>query len=555
MNGPPDGFRTAMSVNDHENDRLSALEKKAPTGAAGASPSTAPLGGGSHLRRLAPAGQRLAHRQWPVTPPARPATSNVDTSASTQSPAASGVATTNVDTRAKAPDRQRDPKASTSNVDKTANRLGRHDDVLTADMPRPTPRRLLDSRPRAGGRQLSTDQVAAPQGARIGELRSAVFERLKSRQPPEDDGKILGAAPGDGRTQQTIEDYEKRGNQLARRFRRELGMASEAEIDPREFASWLISLRVSLKSSVWRYYKQCVILLLTKVQSSDAEEAVQMIENDGAWEGEMEIKPRKRATTGKRLTAAEKAKSIDYADYLRLDAYLQNRMWSEHADTVRDWLRAGFATGLRPDEWAGTEVVVHSDDTHPNRERIYLFALNAKSTNGRANGKMRTIEISDFDQQTLNAIYRMSDRGAKWATDGSFDSMQSRCAQTLYRADKRLWPKRSQTIALYTCRHQFILNMRAIDMREAEISAMLGHLVTETQLSHYGKRGRGWSIDKITDKPRPIEAELLTVRKTLDMAEQRRRLDELINVKKVSRGKKVDAAADDGDEAQPSVAD
>ena len=159
--------------------------------------------------------------------------------------------------------------------------------------------------------------------------------------------------------------------------------------------------------------------------------------------------------------------------------------------------------------------------------------LNAKSTNGRANGVSRTLNITDFTDETFYAVQRMAANGKEWFTEGTYDSVQSQCAQILYRANEAIWRRREATAyALYTCRHQFILNMRASNVPEEELSAMLGHLVTETQMEHYGKRGKGWSPDKILDIPKGVNDEVATVRRTLTLASRRAELEALIGTRR-----------------------
>lgn len=506
-------------------------------------------GGGSALRRQPGQGPQdgpqAGTRSWVPTQPTgyRP---NVDNAAEARTQAERRPAvSSNVDNTANTESDAKAPvKLASSNVDNVADGLAEVVPGGTKDMPVPAKlaRPPVSSVRRPGGPRVQSPLpavrthdgvVPSPSPDRLAELRREFANRAAQAKSSGD--AVLGSSATLTRTPETLEQYEKRGRQLLGRYRREMNMDPAVAYDPREFASWFISMRPSLSAPTWRSYKQAVLYVLTAVEGIEASDAVAIIEADSAWEGEMAIRPPKKKEPVRKKNTANKAKTIPFQDYEKLDAYLRLRAWSKHAQTLRDWLRAGLATGLRPDEWQYTEVVQQPDPApgYPDRLKTILFVLNAKSTNGRANGVMRTLDISDFDEETIYAVMRMSDNGMSWFRTKTFDSMQSQCAQILYRANEAIWKRReATTYALYTCRHQFILNMRAIDLRDEEISALIGHLVTDTQLEHYGKRGKGWSIDKITNRPKADPDEVSTVRRTLTMAEQRSRLEGLLNLRR-----------------------
>src|SRR3546814_11558463 len=104
-------------------------------------------------------------------------------------------------------------------------------------------------------------------------------------------------------------------------------------------------------------------------------------------------------------------------------------------------------TGLRPIEWRATDVEVRDDPTASHGHRAWLYVLNAKATNGRGNGVVRTIDLTGVSSETLEAIQRMSDRGARWLIEGRYDTMQNQCSQRLYTLCERIFPlatKRSE---------------------------------------------------------------------------------------------------------------
>lgn len=133
------------------------------------------------------------------------------------------------------------------------------------------------------------------------------------------------------------------------------------------------------------------------------------------------------------------------------------------------------------------------------------------------------MDISNFDDETFNAIRRMSERGAQWISDGCYDSMQSQCAQLLYKTSESRFPGRARVCSLYSLRHQFIANMKSV-MKPEEVSALAGHAVTDTAISNYGKKRSSWSPEDINNVPNPLPDEVVSVRQQLRFFEDRKRI-------------------------------
>jgi len=566
-----------MTSNDPEKRGFDRLQKsdrakagKPPSAKFDAAPSRdAPERGVAAARRL---GQE---------PPAKAGTaSNVDTSASNvdtfvpnvdtrQAKRRNGNDTSNVDTKTGKVGK------AVSNVDTKANKAGgvvsnvdtrpydnadvgyegdgdlanaaretdRPADLTYDDIPQPKPVFKAYQPKRTPGKT-----VQPAKSRTFDDVKKSAAEKIAALAPPPE-SVVLGSAPGVTRTEDTRKQYDRRGRQLEERFHREMGIPSGTPLAPLEFATWFLSMRPELKPSSWRYYKQAVIFHLTRIQSSEAEDAVALIESETAWDSEMDMvgnratPAKKTKSAGKVVVSATKAQFFDYEDWQRLDMYLRMRVWSKYTNVLRNWLRAGLATGLRPDEWRSTTIMVYEG---PDGDRTYLFVGNAKATNGRGNGKVRSIDITDLTEETRMAVEQMSRDGALWQADGVYDSVQNQVSQTLYRADNTLWPARkTRTYALYSCRHQFILNHRSLGLPEDQLSAMLGHMVTDTQMAHYGRRGKGWSPDKILDVAKAHPSEAMTVKKRLDQYVIRRQMDALINVKR--RPSRVRAGGDGGE--------
>lgn len=344
------------------------------------------------------------------------------------------------------------------------------------------------------------------------------------------------------RSPKTEAAYRHRGDLLVRRFRRERNLGRDVEqFSPMDFAIWCLSLRHSgLKPASWRLYRQAAITILQPVP--DSEGAIELLVKDAPGEVSLGTTETVSDPNSERRTSANKEKRFAREDFARIEAALQLKRRSNNADVLRDWLKAGIATGLRPVEWKATDVVEVPDPRKYGAKRRYLLVLNAKITNGRGNGVVRTLDITNFSEDTLGSVRRMSATGAMAYARGDFGALQSHCSRILYEIASKFW-RRKLCYSLYSCRHQFIANMKALGLSNEEISAMAGHVVDETAAQTYGKKRSGWSPDKILDRPRGIPEEIATVRKRLVLHEERQ---DLIHM--VEKGRpRVPAPVDDGD--------
>lgn len=374
-------------------------------------------------------------------------------------------------------------------------------------------------------RELPPEARLQPSEARLLELRRVAMASLKPKV------KEAGSATAKGttRTLKTLSQYGIAADRLKKRFCRETRTTPEA-MSPVEFAAWFLSLRRNYKASSWRFNRQAAIFALESfVGEHEVNDAISMVENEARWDSQIDqpLNAPKIEPVRKTVTSANKKRYFGYEDFERIEAHLRVNRHSEKTGILIDWLRAGIFTGLRPEEWRATEVCSVPDPKSRNGRTIYLFVLNAKATNGRGNGVMRTLNISSFTDTTLASVEIMSRKGAEWALSNEYSKVQSQCAQHLYRTQERLFKRRASFYSLYSTRHQFVLNMRALMRTDEEISALLGHNVTATQSANYGQRSKGWSEDKILDKPTALVEEIATVRKTAAYGMERERLRRL----------------------------
>ena len=325
------------------------------------------------------------------------------------------------------------------------------------------------------------------------------------------------ARTGTTASQASLDQYRRKGQQLLNMFRRETGAAaSMVDISPLDWVTWLLSRKPTLKSTTWRFYRVSAIHFLEGFPG-DTAAALTLLENDFVDHGRP---PATRAPGAQKRTSAQKEKRLPIGDFEKLSTFLSRFSRSRLAPVVVDWLRAGILTGLRPTEWQATDLDVQADPEAPRGRRALLYVLNAKATNGRGTGIVRTLDISAFADPDLECVRRMSDLGRLWLEAGTYSEMQSNCASVLAGANARIWPTRRTAYTLYSCRHQAVANWKQV-LRPEEVAALVGHGVTATAAEHYGKRRSGWAAEHIPVPPQPVEEELRQVRATMKRWDER----------------------------------
>jgi len=331
----------------------------------------------------------------------------------------------------------------------------------------------------------------------------------------------------------TIERYNYQGKILLRRYMREMAIPEEAagNIDPENFVDWFMAQKSGFKPSTWRHYRRAVtsVVEVNPHDNRDTALARLTFDVDEIRSGD-EYRGRKKAgaeDAGGSRAYREKIKFIPYDDYHRIISVCTSSLKSTKLDNdLRDWLRAGVKTGLRPTEWKATSLVTEPDDEAFLGRRCYLYVINAKATNGRGNGVVRTIDLTSLTDDDVAAISRHSGRAYTAYHKGTFEDWMKACSKLLERICDKCFRRRgekraSKVYSLYALRHQFIANMKdAYPENPAWVSAMAGHSVVDTAKSHYAKRRSSWGPQQIGPLPRPVDEEVATVRRQEKMRER-----------------------------------
>lgn len=181
--------------------------------------------------------------------------------------------------------------------------------------------------------------------------------------------------------------------------------------------------------------------------------------------------------SGSPRTSARKRRSIPRREFRRL---IRRLITGPHPD---DPLAARFLSHnvllfLRPVEWQTAGL-----------ENGFLVIQNAKATNGRAIGRERRRDLSDYgDDGVANLRALLVTLNTRAAAAGGYSRLWARLASRIARACEEVEIKR---VAPYTTRHVGMANAKSW-MSPEEVAASAGHKTTATSTSHYAKRRTGW---------------------------------------------------------------
>jgi hypothetical protein len=362
--------------------------------------------------------------------------------------------------------------------------------------------------------------------------RAAKQRRAKARQrlgQDEDENKT-GAADAGGpgmssllQNSHTHSKYLVRGRQLLKRYKRENDFhLADEDVDPCEFVTWLVGLMPFLSPSSRRQYRLSVAAVIQTIPHARLEEAMNVLAAATRLSDDAKAVYKQTREKGGN-TSAVRAKRMEFAHFRKIRESLRKMSRAAAMEWLDDWLVAGINTGLRPGEWPLAHLEIRRGARH-GQHRIWLHVVNDKATNGRANGTFRTLDISSYRNETLEAIGRMIARSLEWAMAGETSQRQTDCAQLFNQLCNKLFQRMTIKYSLYSLRHQFIANMKTVINDDAQVATLIGHVSVGTQLEHYSKRRAAWSRFDIIDVPVAIEDQVQQVRKHLTTLKDREEL-------------------------------
>ncbi|SOC25876.1 hypothetical protein [Thalassospira xiamenensis] len=413
-------------------------------------------------------------------------------------------------------------------------------EFLDPDGPRLT--RLKDPLPVAPQSKGGGTTPGGPREDVLQKIRAAAHKRIMARATQKGINPGRGSLPsresaspvavsGTTASQSTLDQYLKRGHELFSRYRRERNIHASAEdISPIEWVNWLLAMKPDLKASTWRVYRQSAYHFLEGFPSHETPSAIGMLDADVIDRHKEGLSEEREGPHDDERTSSLKRKNFPLEDMDKVLTYLRAYSRSKWAPVLIDWLRAGVLTGLRPIEWRMTDIEVRS--LPDGRTAAWLYVMNAKATNGRGNGVVRTLDLSEFSRADLDCVQRMVDRSQKWLENDQFSRAKSDCSNLLYSLNKKLWPARKTHFALYSCRHQAIANWKGSDVAPEVIAAIVGHGITATAAEHYGKKRSAWAPEKIPVIPGAVPEELSKVRQRIRLFNDRIKLEKAAGIRR-----------------------
>jgi len=252
-------------------------------------------------------------------------------------------------------------------------------------------------------------------------------------------------------------------------------------LHPVDFANWIISHTRTLSKRTWFQYKSASICYLSQYATAEADyaEAIALLKQTPP--------PSINSSTG--ATSSRKPKQIPEKDLVKLlDTLYDSR--SEWASRAALLLESSIIAGLRPIEWKQSLI-----------DGSQLVVTNAKATNNRANGELRMIGLNSEEIPVIKDNLREIHAWLELNPDKSYDTYYETARRTLNRVVRRLWKDKTRHYCLYSSRHQFSANMKAMMLSKQEIAELMGHNSEETAGSHYGRRISGWKRYKNLAKP------------------------------------------------------
>lgn len=291
------------------------------------------------------------------------------------------------------------------------------------------------------------------------------------------------------RTEDTVARYLKRAGGLLSRIADEMQLPEDAYPAPADVVAYMKRHASEWKWATFRQYQASLVCRYEIEYERSSDPLFQQTAEEIRDLPYGDCKPEREIGR----TSSRKRKGIPKRDYDVLVANLSNpKQNGDYSKRAALWLMSALATGLRPCEW------LHA---HLSEDETTLVVRNAKATNGRATGESRAVPVRPDDlpivRAHLESLRELSGRGF------TFSQIHNRCGEALNRACKAVWGKdTSKRYALYSARHQFAANTKAI-ASPAEVAALLGHRSERTARRHYAPRRSAWLKFRDAQKPAP----------------------------------------------------
>lgn len=320
----------------------------------------------------------------------------------------------------------------------------------------------------------------------------------------------------------TIAARNRNATQKLEKYCRERGVfySTPRDIPWDIFSAWFIGRSVHLKPRTYRKDRNDIVDYLCSLD--DSKEILRCIGTlncvdpyDAEFEDSHDIvSPRPLIDTPHII------KKFPYEDFEIFQNFLIYKSKSPYAFDLARVLRAALATGLRPYEWRGTRVISEISSSDSKLDRVYLFAITAKRTNGRANYPIRSIDITDLADELIHDIQYCSDWSYQLQMNGEFEKeFRDKLAKLMTDTSRVIWHHNpNKSYSLYSCRHQACANWRSI-YTPIEVATLMGHALPST-LRSYSSAKNAWQKEKLINIVKPTLREVEAIMKRQEMAQK-----------------------------------
>lgn len=269
---------------------------------------------------------------------------------------------------------------------------------------------------------------------------------------------------------------------------------------------WLEAYRNEVSPSSWRQYRASLSFTVNEMGFVELSEKISEISTEGC------------AVATK--TSARKKKSVTDEEIVELTKYLLAPPASEASFGALNFFLANLIVGLRPSEWYSSKLFVdgkifdlqklleipHRELSSIKVESLRLIVHNAKTTNGRAHGPTRTINLSELSPQDKMVLFAHWRCVAQIRTEEEYAKFQGSCKDKIGYATKKLWPKKKRRPTLYSTRHQSVADGKKSGLPLKDLAALYGHATDRTASEHYGRRQFGKSGSfRMAAEPEEVE--------------------------------------------------
>jgi len=299
------------------------------------------------------------------------------------------------------------------------------------------------------------------------------------------------ASPSPTQSPGTKKAYARRCRQLAAAAQRELAKATKQRADtsdltPTMLVDFVIGKKADYLANSWRVVRNAVVSALENTATLVDETVAKEIKTEIERLKQEKPAPEKEK---KPATSRTKDKSPTEKELMRIRHAALARQTEGAIDLVL-YFKAAVPTGLRPCEWPRARFGRSNRDGY----RWMLVVENAKATNGRAHGPLRTLHWEELEPEVVQDILAW----IKIAQEVDYDCRLNTISRALWEITRELWPRRKRWPTLYSARHIAIAAWKAFYLRKGQspaerlealavIAALSGHGSDETASTHYAR--------------------------------------------------------------------